>query len=122
MADLEDFRAFDQAGDMLGEGDSVRDFRTMLHEFIAVAAAPVEGKSGKITTSVGTFYTTVFPGLSILDISLGCDYGHSGSRVNACDRDVEKVVGGFGYCLAHARWLQTDHDNWEPDLDNEDKA
>lgn len=113
MTDLEDYRAFDAAGNMLGEGDAVRDFRMILHEFVEVAAAPGEGKSGKITTSIGTYYDHVFPGLSILDISLGCDFGHWGSRVNACDRDVAKTVDGIGYCLDHAR-LQAAHDDWEP--------
>lgn len=33
-----------------------------------------------------------------------CDYGHSGSRRAACDRDATDTRGGFNYCATHVEF------------------
>ncbi len=54
----------DASGEALGEGDIVKTFRGEEAQLISISAAPVPGKSAKVTTTLGTHYETVY-GLSV---------------------------------------------------------
>ncbi|MBS1673118.1 MAG: hypothetical protein JSS74_04055 [Actinobacteria bacterium] len=50
----------DEAGHELGEGDTVSTFRGEEAQLLSIAAAPVPGKSAKVTTTIGTHYAGVY--------------------------------------------------------------
>ncbi len=54
----------DASGTVLGEGDIVKTFRGEEAQLIRIDAAPVPGKSAKVTTTLGTHYETVY-GLTV---------------------------------------------------------
>ena len=63
-------------GQKLSEGDTLQDFRGDDWQFIEVTRGPSVGRSAKVLVQNGTdnreFYSTVFPGLEVLEEPLDC--------------------------------------------------
>jgi len=62
----------DNEGRELGKGDTVKTFRGELAQLLSVAAAPLPGKSAKVTTTLGVHYAQVY-NLTVEKVMSHCD-------------------------------------------------
>jgi|SRR6218665_584430 len=70
----------DKDGHELGEGDTVTSFRGEKAQLIRVDAAPRRGKPAKVTTTLGTHYSTVYGVTVTPDEPAGSPY-NTGARL-----------------------------------------